>query len=46
MLSIVAPKLIQKAKYRRGHGLPRLVKQLKPGGEVGGKVAIRDYISK
>ena len=35
VLSIVARKLIKKAKYRRGHGLRRLVKQ--PGVEQGFK---------
>ena len=43
VLSIVARKLIKKVKYRRGHGLRRLVKQLKARGEAGGKDAIRDY---
>ena len=45
VLSIVARKLIQKAKYIRGHGLRRLVKQLKSGSEAGGKDAVRDYMS-
>ena len=40
MLSSVARKLIQKAKYRLDHGLRLLVKQLKARGEVGGKDAI------
>ena len=43
VLYSVARKLIKKAKYRRGHGLSRLVKQLKARGEAGGKDAIRDY---
>ena len=42
VLSSVARKLIKKAKYRRGHGLRRLVKQLKARGEAGGKDEIRD----
>ena len=37
--SSVARKLIKKSKYRRGHGLRRLVK---PSGEAGFKDAIRD----
>ena len=45
MLSSVSRKLIKIDKYRHGHGLSRLVKQLKARGEVGGKDAIRDYMS-
>jgi hypothetical protein len=37
--------MIKKAKYKLGQSLPRLSEQLKVRGEVGGKDAIRSYMS-
>src|SRR5260221_8544300 len=45
ILSRVAKKMIKKAKYKRGQSLRRLAEQLKVRGEVGGKDAIRSYMS-
>ena len=45
VLSNVAKKLIRNVKYKRGHGVRRLEKQLKAQGETGSREIIRKYMS-
>lgn len=45
VLSNVAKKLIRNIKYKRGHGVRRLEKQLKARGETGSRETIRKYMS-
>lgn len=44
VLSNVAKKLIRNIKYKRGHGVRRLEKQLKARGETGSRETIRKYM--
>ena len=45
VLSNVAKKLIRNIKYKRGHGVRRLEKQLKARGETGSRETIRKYMT-
>ena len=45
VLSNVAKKLIRNVKYKRGHGVRRLEKQLRARGETGSRETIRKYMS-
>ena len=45
VLSSVTKKLIRNAKYKRGHGVRRLEKQLKAQGETGCRETIRKHMS-
>lgn len=45
VLSNSAKKLIRNVKYKRGHGIRKIEKQLKARGETGCKETIRKYMS-
>ena len=45
VLSNVAKKLIRNVKYKRGHGVRKIEKQLKARGETGCRETIRKYMS-